>query len=69
MNINNSNDLYQALTEHIERFSSEMRGRYEDGSQTPATEADINELSRATCYALLAFRDTIVKYAKEQENK
>ena len=54
--------LDTALTKALQDFSEEIRANYEEGSNEPVTENDINELARQTFYTLDEFRKEIVKY-------
>lgn len=54
--------LDTALTKVLQDFSEGIRANYEEGSNEPVTEHDINELARQTFYTLDEFRKEIVKY-------
>lgn len=58
------NELEKELDEAITDFSSEIRFQYHEGSRNVVNETDINELARQTFYALDRFKDSIIKYLK-----
>ncbi len=57
-----TNDLKKELDKALTDFSEEIHGKYAEGSKTPATEGDINELGRQTFYVLDQFKDALIKY-------
>lgn len=58
------NQLDQKLTSALQDFSEEIRSNYPEGSNTPATYGDINEVARQAFYVMDEFRRDILEYLK-----
>ncbi len=59
----NKAELKKALDKAIEAFITDTKADFQDPySKTPATEADMVELSRQVTYTLQEFRDAILEY-------
>lgn len=60
-------ELEKTLDEALKAFSEEMHLQYSEGSQKPATEADIHEVARQTFYTLDLFKQAIIRFEEERE--
>lgn len=55
-------DLESKMDKAINDFAEIIKAQYEEGSNKPASEKDIIEVSRQCFYALHAMKDAVVEY-------
>lgn len=54
--------LNDKLTNTLVLFSEEIKSKYNEFDQTPATKADVAEVARQAFYALNDFKNAIIEY-------